>query len=438
MNRIKRLCSLVLTAVIVISMLLVPDNGLAHVKAAQGGTITVSVEKFALGQGYLIEPEQMTFTDGENFAQVFDRLMKKHGYTYTYDGKLTSGFYLRSIDHADTGKLNIPSCIQQMPGSVNWDGSVVAPPTNTVHTGNVEFPTLGEFAYCNQSGWYFFVNNSAPNVGFSGITVKDKDVVRVQFTVYGLGADLGSGYDGNETSMALNLPNRDEVTKKMAVLNSKKECLANGNWKTAYENAAAVVSNLDSTAAQVTAACNSLPTEAQIDTWLSNQAAQKQQESDKAAAQSVMSKIKAIGSISLSKENKIKAARKAYNALTTAQKAYVTNLKTLTNAEKKLSQLKKYTPKKTTLKTVKKSGKNKMKLTWKRISGCTGYQIFMSNKKSSGYKKIATIKKNKTISYTKTKLKKGKTYYFKVRTYKKVGKTTYYGSDSNVRKLKMK
>lgn len=426
-----------LAAVMVLAMLFVSGDGPSNVTAAQGGTITVSVERFALGQGYLIEPEQIAFTDGENFAQIFDRLMKQHGYTYTYDGKLTSGFYLRSIDNADTGKLNIPACIQKMPGSTNWDGTVVAPPTNTVNTGNIEFPTLGEFAYCNQSGWYFFVNNTAPNVGFSGITVKDKDVVRVQFTVYGLGADLGAGY-GNESSIALSLPNRDEVTKRMAAMNSKKDSFANAAWKTAYDKAVTVVSNLDSTGGQIAAVLNSLPTEAQIETWLSEQAVQKQQAADKAAAQTVISKIKAIGTVSLSKESKIKAARKAYDALTTAQKAYVTNLKTLTNAEKKLNQLKKYTPKKTTLKTVKKSGKNKMKLTWKRISGCTGYEIYMSNKKSSGYKKIVTIKKNKTISYTKAKLKKGKTYYFKIRTYKKVGKATYYGSYSNVKKLKMK
>ena len=159
---------------------------------------------------------------------------------------------------------------------------------------------------------------------------------------------------------------------------------------------------------------------------------------DQAAANSVISKIKAIGTVNLTKESKIKAARKAYDALTAAQKKYVTNAKTLTNAEKTLSLFKKYTPKKATLKSVKKSGTGKMKLTWGKVTSASGYQIYMSNKKSSGYKKIATITKNKTVTYTKTKLKKGKTYYFKIRTYRKAGSKIYYGSYSNIRYLKMK
>ncbi len=55
---------------------------------------------------------------------------------------------------------------------------------------------------------------------------------------------------------------------------------------------------------------------------------------------SVISKIDALGSISLSSANDIQAARTAYNALTDAQKALVTNYKTLTDAETRLAQLK--------------------------------------------------------------------------------------------------
>ena len=48
-------------------------------------------------------------------------------------------------------------------------------------------------------------------------------------------------------------------------------------------------------------------------------------------------------------------------------------------------------------------------------------------KKNSGYKKVKTITKNKTVTYKAGKLKKKKTYYFKIRTYRKAGGTTYYG-----------
>ena len=46
--------------------------------------------------------------------------------------------------------------------------------------------------------------------------------------------------------------------------------------------------------------------------------------------------------------------------------------------------------------------------------------------------------KNKRVTYKAGKLKKKKTYYFKIRTYRKAGGTTYYGNYSNVKKMKVK
>ena len=61
---------------------------------------------------------------------------------------------------------------------------------------------------------------------------------------------------------------------------------------------------------------------------------------DQAAADNVIAEINAIGTVTLSSEPAIVAARAAYNALTADQKALVTNLSTLTAAEVKLAQLK--------------------------------------------------------------------------------------------------
>ena len=65
-----------------------------------------------------------------------------------------------------------------------------------------------------------------------------------------------------------------------------------------------------------------------------------QAETDKAAADAVIAKINAIGTVTLESEAAILDARSAYDALTAAQKALVTNLSTLTAAEKKLAELK--------------------------------------------------------------------------------------------------
>jgi len=87
---------------------------------------------------------------------------------------------------------------------------------------------------------------------------------------------------------------------------------------------------------------------------------------------------------------------------------------------------------KVTLKNVKT---RKMKVTIRKVKNATGYQIKYSTNKS--FSKSKTVKTSKT-SYTFKKLKKGKYYYIKVRAYRKVNGTTYYGPYSAVKKIKIK
>ncbi|MCM1545287.1 MAG: fibronectin type III domain-containing protein [Ruminococcus sp.] len=84
------------------------------------------------------------------------------------------------------------------------------------------------------------------------------------------------------------------------------------------------------------------------------------------------------------------------------------------------------------------AGKGKASLSWNKISGADGYVIYMSTSKNGTYKQIATIKKAATLKYTKSGLSKGKTYYFKIRAYKTVGKTNIYSAYSSVASVKIK
>jgi len=69
------------------------------------------------------------------------------------------------------------------------------------------------------------------------------------------------------------------------------------------------------------------------------QAAADKETVDKAAAKAVADKIAAIGTVTLEKKATIEAARTAYDGLTADQKALVTNVKTLTDAEAALKAL---------------------------------------------------------------------------------------------------
>lgn len=85
-----------------------------------------------------------------------------------------------------------------------------------------------------------------------------------------------------------------------------------------------------------------------------------------------------------------------------------------------------------------RKGTKKAKLTWKKVSGATGYEIYRSTKKSKGFKKIKTISKVKTVSYTDKKIKANKYYYYKIRCYWKKGDVTVYSGYSSTVRIKKK
>jgi uncharacterized protein YkwD len=80
-----------------------------------------------------------------------------------------------------------------------------------------------------------------------------------------------------------------------------------------------------------------------------------------------------------------------------------------------------------------------IKLTWTRSSSVTGYQIqYTTDKKFKKNVKTVKIKKNKTTSYTIKKAKMGKTYYVRIRGYKKSKKKTRYSKWGAIKKIQLK
>ena len=87
---------------------------------------------------------------------------------------------------------------------------------------------------------------------------------------------------------------------------------------------------------------------------------------------------------------------------------------------------------------VKVNGKKKIKVSWKKNTKASGYEIVYSTKKSFKGKKTIVVKTNKTTSKVVKKLKSKKKYFVKVRSYKQVGKTKIYGAYSKVKTVKVK
>lgn len=73
------------------------------------------------------------------------------------------------------------------------------------------------------------------------------------------------------------------------------------------------------------------------------------------------------------------------------------------------------------------AGSKKATVKWSKVTGATGYKVYYKTSKNGKWTCLKTAN-NKTTSYTKTGLKKGKTYYFKVKAYRTVGGKTYNGA----------
>ena len=80
-----------------------------------------------------------------------------------------------------------------------------------------------------------------------------------------------------------------------------------------------------------------------------------------------------------------------------------------------------------------KTTKNSITLTWKKVSGASGYTVYRQNGKK--WVKVATVKSN---SYTNKKLSRNTSYSYYVVAYKTVSKKAVYGDKSATLKVRTK
>ncbi|WP_343347169.1 Ig-like domain-containing protein [Terrisporobacter petrolearius] len=218
------------------------------------GQVTVSMEKFTLGLGYIIEPVLVPIYEGDTGATVITRMMDKNlgkgSYEYTgsigdQSGVVGQSFYLASVKDKDHRDAKIPKYILK-----ECDEPY----------GRDRQDWLGEFDYTSMSGWMYAVNNWFPNYGAGQYKLKDGDVMRWQYTVWGYGSDLGSTFMGGGDAL-VNPPVKDKLTTAIATVNSseeKEKLLQNKEVKKAYDEAMKVLQDMETTEAKVKPATENL------------------------------------------------------------------------------------------------------------------------------------------------------------------------------------
>ncbi len=209
-------------------------------------TITLAVDAFTIGGGYLIAPTQIKISqallsdmaeyfqmeDAQqmknklNGAYLLEYYLYKTGYTTDYTGKIGSGYYLATIfgfDYDGSGQ-SVPANLRE----------IVESQGGTIEESDPEKDGLGEFCFTWMSGWMYTVNGIFANVGMSDYYPQDGDVWRVQFTLYGYGTDIGNGGWGSDPLFEQVGVERDALTLAMAraISQGKQSC---AEYLAAYE-----------------------------------------------------------------------------------------------------------------------------------------------------------------------------------------------------------
>lgn len=90
------------------------------------------------------------------------------------------------------------------------------------------------------------------------------------------------------------------------------------------------------------------------------------------------------------------------------------------------------------LKSCKSTKAQQAVITWKKTDGAEGYELYMSASKTGNYRKIAEISGQSKVTYTKTGLTGGKTYYFKVSACTNPGSKKITTGQSAAKSVKIK
>ena len=213
----------------------------------ESGYVTVSIERFTIGQGFYREPIKVKFEAGQTAMDIIKSLVG--------DNLITNidATYISGIKGADLGKdqVVVPSYITEKLGGPTTD--------EARETGNSDDDVLEEFDYNYGSGWYYFANNEAPNVGLADWTLTNGDVIRLQFTLL-YGEDLTGTFFG-EGEPVIAISDKDAAIALLAEINGredKTDLLKNPAVKTAYDALQTIVQNAVAPQEDVNAAVRAL------------------------------------------------------------------------------------------------------------------------------------------------------------------------------------
>ena len=339
--------------------------------------VVVSMDAQTIGLGYMIKPTIVHTTKYTQASVVITDMIKqnireKYGltldgyatyhesepagtYAYMNTGTTRTDFYLAQVYWPNQTNAQIAQYILDVCGDKISETQVES---------DKQGRYLGEFDYYNMSGWMYSVSNigdsklpSFPGVGAAGWRMRDGEVMRWQFTVYGYGSDLNAdNSEWGSTSITGDSGDKTALTYKIAQMREEyKDASADKTYKAGdnvLETSRIYMNVFDDVL------CDPLANQAKLDAAVADLDLVAAELENADALTAVTDKILAMGTVKLENGKlvkdgevtaesgpKIEEARKAYDALTEEQKklfgkAYPEYLEALETAEKAYEQIK--------------------------------------------------------------------------------------------------
>ena len=340
--------------------------------------VVVSMDAQTIGLGYMIKPTIVHTTKYTKASEVItdaivENIKTKYGldlkgyvtkhesepagtYAYMNTGSVLSDFYLAQVYWPNQQNAKIAQYILDV-----CEDKLDKAQVEKDKTGKY----LGEFDYYNMSGWMYSISDindsstlpSFPGVGAAGWRMRDGEVMRWQFTVYGYGSDLNADNSAwGSASITGDSGDKTALTYKIAQMREEyKDASADKTYKSGdnvLETSRIYMNVFDDVL------CDPLANQAKLDAAVADLDLVAAELANADKLTEVTDKILAIGTVKLENGKlvkdgevtaesgpKIEEARKAYAALNEEQKklfdkAYPEYLEALEAAEKAYEQVK--------------------------------------------------------------------------------------------------
>lgn len=140
------------------------------------GEITISVDANVIGLDYLVKPTKITIRQGETASYTITKFLEEQGFACEYRGSLDDGFYLARISKHEIGVG------AEIPQDLFYE----------IDKRGYEWKqqryddSIGEFDYCQGSGWACSINDNFIGSSLASANLKDGDTVKIRFTLANL------------------------------------------------------------------------------------------------------------------------------------------------------------------------------------------------------------------------------------------------------------